>query len=242
LRADYILANPPFNVSEWGVNRVQGDVRLKYGTPPNSNANYMWIQHFIYHLAPNGIAGFVMANGSMSVGGVEGEIRKKIIEDDLVDCVIALPVQLFYTTGIPACLWFVTKNKAQKGHRDRKGETLFIDARKLFRKVDRTHNELTDEHIKQIADTYHAYRGEAELPEYQDIPGFCKVAMLDEIKKHGYVLTPGRYVGTEELEDDAEPFEEKMERLTKQLAEQFRQAEELKEQIKANLEELGYGF
>jgi type I restriction enzyme M protein len=242
LRADYILANPPFNVSEWGADRVQGDVRLKYGTPPNSNANYMWLQHFIYHLAPNGITGFVMANGSMSVGGLEGEIRKKIIEDDLVDCVIALPVQLFYTTGIPACLWFVTKNKAQKGHRDRKGETLFIDARKLFRKVDRTHNELTDEQIKQIADTYHAYRGEAGLPEYQDIPGLCKVSRLEEIRKHGYVLTPGRYVGTEEIEDDAEPFEEKMDRLTKQLAAQFEKSEELKGQIKANLEELGYGF
>jgi type I restriction enzyme M protein len=241
LRADYILANPPFNVSEWGVDRVQGDVRLKYGTPPNSNANYMWIQHFIYHLAPNGIAGFVMANGSMSVGGVEGEIRRKIIEDDLVDCVIALPVQLFYTTGIPACLWFLTKNKAQKGHRDRNGETLFIDARKLFRKVDRTHNELTDEQIKQIADTYHAYRGEVGLSEYQDIPGFCKVATLEEIRKNGHVLTPGRYVGTEEVEDDGEPFEEKMERLTLELAEQFERSEELKGQIKANLEELGYG-
>ena len=177
----------------------------------------------------------------MSVGGIEGEIRKKIIEDDRVDCVIALPVQLFYTTGIPACLWFVTKNKAQKGHRDRKGETLFIDARKLFRKVDRTHNELTDEHIKQIADTYHAFRGEVGMQEYNDIQGFCKVVTLDAIKKHGYVLTPGRYVGTEEVEDDGEPFEEKMVRLTAELAEQFERSEELKVQIKANLEELGYG-
>lgn len=242
LRADYILANPPFNVSEWGVDRVQGDVRLKYGTPPNSNANYMWIQHFIYHLAPNGIAGFVLANGSMSVGGIEGEIRKKIIEDDLVDCMIALPVQLFYTTGIPACLWFIAKNKAQKGYRARKGETLFIDARKIFRKVDRTHNEFTDEHIKKIADIYHAYRGEARLPEYKNIPGFCKVATIEDIKKNGYVLTPGRYVGTEEMEGDGEPFEEKMERLSTQLAEQFEKSEELKKQIKANLEELGYGF
>lgn len=242
LRADYILANPPFNVSEWGVDRVQGDVRLKYGTPPNSNANYIWIQHFIYHLAPNGIAGFVLANGSMSVGGIEGEIRKKIIEDDLVDCMIALPVQLFYTTGIPACLWFIAKNKAQKGHRARKGETLFIDARKIFRKVDRTHNEFTDEHIKKIADIYHAYRGEAGLPEYKNIPGFCKVATIEDIKKNGYVLTPGRYVGTEEMEGDGEPFEEKMERLSTQLAEQFEKSEELKKQIKANLEELGHGF
>lgn len=223
------------------MDRVQGDVRLKYGTPPNSNANYMWIQHFIYHLAPNGIAGFVLANCSMSVGGVEGEIWKKIIKDDLVDCMIALPVQLFYTTGIPACLYFITKNKAQKGHRDRKGETLFIDTRKIFKKVDRTHNEFTDEHIKKIADTYHAYRGEAELPDYNDISGFCKVATIEEIRKNEYVLTPGRYVGTKEVEGDGEPFEEKMERLTAQLAEQFEKSEELKTQIKANMEELGYG-
>ncbi len=242
LRADCILANPPFNVSEWGVDRVQGDVRLKYGTPPNSSANYLWIQHFIYHLAPNGIAGFVMANGSMSVGGIEGEIRKKIIEEDLVDCVIALPMQLFYTTGIPACLWFVTKNKAQNEQRNRRGETLFIDARKLFRKVDRTHNELTDEQIKQIADTYHAHRGEAGMREYENAPGFCKVATLDEIRKNGYVLTPGRYVGTEEVEDDDEPFEEKMQRLVAELAAQFERAEGLRDEIKANLEELGYGF
>lgn len=242
LRADFVITNPPFNAKEWGVNRVQGDVRLKYGTPPNSSANYLWIQHFIYHLAPNGFAGFVMANGSMSVGGIEGEIRKKIIEDDLVDCVIAMPVQLFYTTGIPACLWFVTKNKAQKGHRNRMGETLFIDSRKLFRKVDRTHNELTDVQIKQITDIYHAYRGEADMPEYKDIQGFCKVASLEEIKKHGYVLTPGRYVGTEEVEDDGEPFDEKMVRLTAELAEQFERGNELKMQVKANLEALGYGF
>jgi len=241
LRADFVITNPPFDDTEWGAERVVGDVRLKYGMP-GQYANYMWIQHFIYHLAPNGFAGFVMANGALSVGGQDGEIRRKIIEDDLVDCIIALPVQLFYTTGIPACLWFVTKNKTQKGHRDRRGETLFIDARKLFRKVDRTHNELTDEHIKTIADTYHAYRGEAGMPEYTDISGFCKVATIDEIKENGYVLTPGRYVGTEEIEDDGEPFEEKMERLTAELAELFEKSEELKKQIKANLEEQGYGI
>ena len=241
LRTDYILTNPPFNDTEWGAERVVGDVRLKYGTP-GQYANYMWIQHFIYHLAPNGFAGFVMANGALSVGGQDGEIRRKIIEDDLVDCIIALPVQLFYTTGIPACLWFVTKKKVQKGHRDRRGETLFIDARKMFRKVDRTHNEFTDEHVKTIADAYHAYRGEVGLSEYEDILGFCKVATAEEIQKNGYVLTPGRYVGTEEVEGDGEPFAEKMERLSAQLAEQFDRSELLKEQIKKNLEELGYGF
>jgi type I restriction enzyme M protein len=239
LRTDYILTNPPFNDTEWGAERVVGDVRLKYGMP-GQYANYMWIQHFIYHLAPDGFAGFVMANGALSVSGQDGEIRRKIIENDLVDCIIALPVQLFYTTGIPACLWFVTKNKAQKRHRDRREETLFIDARKMFRKVDRTHNELTDEHIKTIADAYHAYRGEEGLPEYEDIPGFCKVAMIDEIRKNGYVLTPGRYVGTEEVEGDGEPLEEKMERLTAELVEQFDKSEELKDQIKKNLAELGY--
>ena len=225
LRADFIITNPPFDDTEWGADRVVGDVRLKYGMP-GQYANYTWIQHFIYHLAPNGFAGFVMANGALSVGGQDGEIRRKIIEEDLVDCIIALPVQLFYTTGIPACLWFVTKNKAQKGHRDRRGETLFIDARKLFRKVDRTHNEFTDEQIKTIADTYHAYRGETGLSEYTDILGFCKVATVDEIKENGYVLTLGRYVETEETEDDGEPFEEKMERLTAELAELFEKSEE----------------
>jgi len=241
LRTDYILTNPPFNDTEWGAERVVGDVRWKYGMP-GQYANYMWIQHFIYHLAPNGFAGFVMANGALAVGGQDGEIRRKIIEDDLVDCIIALPVQLFYTTGIPACLWFVTKNKAQKGHRNRRAETLFIDARKMFRKVDRTHNELTDGHVKTIADTYHAYRGEEGLPAYKNIAGFCKVATAEEIRKNGYVLTPGRYVGTEEVEGDSQPFVEKMERLTAELDEQFKKSEELKAQIKKNLEELGYGF
>ena len=240
-QADYILTNPPFNDMGWGAERVVGDVRLKYGTP-GQYAHYMWIQQFIYHLAPNGFAGFVMANGALSVGGQDGEIRRKIIEDDLVDCIIALPVQLFYTTGIPACLWFITKSKAQKGHRDRRDETLFINARKMFRKVDRTHNEFTDVHIKTIADTYHAYRGEEGVPAYKDIPGFCKVATIGSISKNEYVLTPGRYVGTEEVEGDGEPFGEKMERLTAELAEQFKKSEELKVQIKKNLEVLGYGL
>lgn len=241
-------------MKEWGAERVVGDVRLKYGHPPNSNANYMWIQHFIHHLAPNGIAGFVMANGSMSVGGAEGEIRKKIIEDDLVDCVIACPPQLFFTTQIPVCLWFATKNKADKAHRDRRGETLFIDARKLFVKISRVQNEFTEEHIAKIASTYHAWRGEnIKSPlhaegwgegqgegEYQDIAGFCKSATLDDIRSHGYVLTPGRYVGTEEVEDDGVPFEEKMARLSASLAEQFNESEELQKKIRANLKELGF--
>ena len=245
LRADFVITNPPFNDTEWGADRVVGDVRWKYGTPDDSSkngGNFAWIQHFIYHIAPNGTAGFVMANGAMSVSDRNGEIRREIIEDDLVDCIIALPTNLFYTTPIGACLWFITKNKAKKGHRDRRGETLFIDARKMFRNVDRTHNEFTDERIKTIADIYHAYRGEEGLSEYEDIAGFCKVATINEIRKNGYVLTPGRYVGTEEVEGDEEPFEEKMERLTAELAVQFEKSEELKEQIKKNLEVFGYGY
>jgi type I restriction enzyme M protein len=216
-------------------------VRWRYGLPPDNNANYAWIQHFIHHLSPIGRAGFVMANGSMSVGNVEGEIRRRIVDDDLVDCMVALPGQLFYTTSIPVCLWFLAKSKSGKGQRDHRGETLFIDARKLFRKVDRTHNELTGEHVARIADTYHAWRGEPGLPAYQDIPGFCRSATLDEIRAHGFVLTPGRYVGAEEIEDDDEPFEEKMARLVETLEEQFAESARLEEQIRVNLKKLGYG-
>lgn len=242
LRADYIITNPPFNMKDWGAARVAGDVRLRFRQPPNSNANYMWIQHFIHHLAPNGRAGFVMANGSLSVGGIEGEIRKGIIEADLVDCIVACPPQLFFTTGIPVSLWFIAKNKNEtvKGCRNRRGETLFIDARKLFQKISRTQNEFTKEHIEQIANIYRAWRGEPEADEYEDVPGFCKSATPDDMRSHGYALTPGRYVGTEDIEDDNEPFEEKMERMTAELAEQFRQAEELKKRIRASLEEVGY--
>ena len=239
LRADYILANPPFNMSDWGGERLQNDVRWKYGVPPKGNANFAWVQHFIYHLAPNGIAGFVLANGSMSsMTGGEGEIRKNIVEADLVDCMVALPSQLFYNTMIPACLWFITKNKNDGKFRDRRGEVLFIDARKMGVMVDRRHRELTDEEIKKIADTYHAWRGEGG--EYKDIPGFCKSATIEEIRKHNYILTPGRYVGFPEEEEDDEPFDEKMARLTKELAEQFQKSRELEEEIRRNLEKIGW--
>ncbi|HEC88901.1 MAG TPA: SAM-dependent DNA methyltransferase [Thermoplasmata archaeon] len=241
LRADYILANPPFNMSDWGGERLQNDVRWKYGIPPKGNANFAWVQHFIYHLAPNGIAGFVLANGSMSsMTGGEGEIRKNIVEADLVDCMVALPSQLFYNTMIPACLWFITKNKNDGKFRDRRGEVLFIDARKMGVMVDRRHRKLTDEEIKKIADTYHAWRGEGGT--YEDIPGFCKSATIEKIRKHNYILTPGRYVGFEEEEEDTEPFDEKMARLTKELAEQFKKSKELEEEIRRNLEDVGYGL
>jgi len=245
LKADFILANPPFNMSDWGGQRLKEDVRWKFGVPPASNANYAWIQHFIHHLAPTGIAGFVMANGSMSTAtSGEGEIRKNIIEADLVDCMIALPGQLFYTTQIPVCLWFVTRFKKadrKRGLRDRQGETLFIDARKMGQLIDRVHRELTDEEIEKIASVYHAWRSEKHTDEYEDVPGFCRSATIEEIKGHGYVLTPGRYVGAEEVEDDGVPFDEKMIELTAKLYEQFAQARQLEARIRKNLEALGYG-
>jgi type I restriction enzyme M protein len=246
LKADYILANPPFNISDWWNEKLAEDVRWQYGTPPKGNANYAWIEHIIHHLAPNGMAGFVLANGSMSSNqSGEGEIRKALIASDLVDCMIALPGQLFYTTQIPACLWFVARDKSGKptaGHkscRNRKGETLFIDARKLGTLIDRRHRELTDEELARIAGTYQAWRGEPGADQYEDVPGFCKSATLEEIASHGYVLTPGRYVGAEELEDDDEPFEEKMERLTKKLDAQFEESAKLEAAIRENLKALG---
>jgi type I restriction-modification system DNA methylase subunit len=203
LRADFILANPPFNMSDWGGERLREDARWKYGIPPVNNANYAWIQHFIHHLSPTGVSGFVMANGSMSTNTTsEGEIRKNIIEADLVDCMIALPGQLFYTTQIPVCLWFVARNKKNGKFRDRRGHTLFIDARKLGSLIDRTHKDFSEEEIDKVAATYHAWRGEKDAGEYNDVPGFCKSATTDEIREHGYVLTPGRYVGAAEIEDD----------------------------------------
>jgi type I restriction enzyme M protein len=199
------------------------------------------VQHYIHHLSPTGIAGFVLANGSMSSNTAgEGKIRKSIVEADLVDCMIALPGQLFYNTGIPACLWFVTRDKQNNKFRDRRDEVLFIDAREMGFLRDRTHRELTDEEIKQIADTYHAWRGEDIGFTYKDVPGFCKSANLEEIAKHDHILTPGRYVGFAEEEEDDGPFEEKMERLTTQLAEQFRESRELEERIKENLKGIGY--
>jgi len=258
LRADFILANPPFNVSDWKGELLREDVRWRYGIPPVSNANFAWVQHFIHHLSPNGIAGFVLANGSMSSNrSGEGEIRKNIIEADLVDCMIALPGQLFYTTPIPACLWFITRNKKNSRFRDRRGQTLFIDVRKMGHLIDRTHREFSDEEITRIVHTYHAWRTSSPMGEdtskppsplagegrgegigYADIPGFCKSATLEEIRSHGYVLTPGRYVGAEDVADDDEPFNEKMKRLTLKLEGQFAEGTGLEKAIKANLRNL----
>jgi type I restriction enzyme M protein len=242
LKADFILANPPFNISDWGGERLQGDKRWQYGAPPRGNANFAWVQHIVHHLAPAGVAGFVLANGSMSSNqSGEGEIRKNLVEADLVDCMVALPGQLFYSTPIPACLWFLARDRQNGKLRDRCGQVLFIDARKLGRMVDRTHRDLTDEDIARIADTYHAWHGEKGAGEYADVPGLCKSATLDELRQHGYVLTPGRYVGAEAIEDDGEPFDERMKHLTATLREQQAVAGKLDAAIAANLRELGYG-
>ena len=242
LRADYILANPPFNVSDWGGDRLRDDRRWEYGVPPAGNANFAWVQHFLYHLAPRGTAGFVLANGSMSSNqSGEGEIRKNLIEADLVDCIVALPGQLFRSTQIPACLWFLSRGRTNGEHRDRRGETLFIDARKLGHMIDRTRRDLSPEDIARVANTYHAWRGKEGLDEYVDVPGFCKSASLEEVRKHGHVLTPGRYVGAEPQPDDGEPFEEKMARLAAQWREQQAEAKRLDAAIEANLQRLGFG-
>jgi len=255
LRADYVIANPPFNDSDWF--RKDDDVRWQYGVPPKGNANFAWVQHFIHHLAPNGYAGFVLANGSMSSNqSGEGEIRKALIEADLVDCMVALPGQLFYSTQIPVCLWFLAKNKSglpspagrgaggegvpAKRLRDRRQQTLFIDARKMGTLIDRVHRELTDTDIEKITSTYHAWRGDQDAGQYEDIAGFCKSATTADIAAHGHVLTPGRYVGAEEVEDDGDPFEEKMPRLVAELHAQFAESAKLEQAIKANLRGLGY--
>ena len=284
LKADFILANPPFNVSDWGGERLTDDKRWQYGAPPRRNANFAWVQHMVHHLAPAGAAGFVLANGSLSSGqSGEGEIRKNLVEADLVDCMIALPGQLFYSTQIPACLWFLARDRGNGRFRDRRGEVLFIDARKLGRMVDRTHRELTDDDIARIAETYHAWRGGTAVPAteapqaadrgrgrdrrtasrskrrlhpvptppkesrgdgappYADVPGFCKSAPLEDIRKHGHVLTPGRYVGTEAEKDDGEPFEEKMKRLAADLRAQQTEGARLDAAIAENLKRLGFG-
>lgn len=255
LRADYILANPPFNVSDWGGEKLEQDARWKYGIPPAGNANYAWISHMLYHLAPTGVMGTVLANGSMSSNtGGEGDIRRNLLEADLVECMVALPGQLFFNTQIPVCLWFLRKQKK------RKGEVLFIDARNLGFMADRTRREFTDADIAKIADTYHAWRADEFAPRlsssplagevaqsadggnkkpYVDEKGFCKSATLDEIKANDYVLTPGRYVGVAETEEDDEAFSAKMARLTAELTEQIIQSEKLDKEIKANLEKLG---
>jgi type I restriction enzyme M protein len=236
LRADYVLANPPFNDSDWGGERLVDDVRWKYGVPPTGNANFAWVQHFIHHLAPGGLAGFVLANGSMSSNqSGEGEIRRAIVEADLVDCMIALPGQLFYSTGIPVCLWFVTRDKRARGFRDRRGELLFIDARKLGRMIDRTQRELTDDDIAKIAGAYHAWRGDKGAAAYADVAGFCKSATLDEVRAHQHVLTPGRYVGAEEVEEDGEGFEATFPKLVAKLEEQFAAAECLARETRERL-------
>lgn len=242
LRADFVLANPPFNMKKWGVASVADDVRWDYGTPPDGNANYAWIQHFAHHLSPTGRAGFVMANGSLSAGGAEGKIREAIVRADLVDCVVALPPQLFFTTGIPVCLWFLDRDKLSGTERDRTGETLFVDARKLGEKISRTQIELSDAEIERIARTYHCWRGQAEYDDesYADEAGFCSSARVEEIEGHGFVLTPGRYVGTaEDYENDGEPFEEKLARLTAELEEQFAEGERLQEAVRAALSRMG---
>lgn len=252
LKADYIMANPPFNQSQWREkNELEDDARWAgYTVPPTGNANYAWILHMLSKLSENGTAGFVLANGSMSSNtSGEGEIRQQMIDKDLVDCMIALPGQLFYTTQIPVCLWFVTKNKKEdkaKGYRNREGETLFIDARNMGTMTDRTHKELTSEDIAHIAGTYHTWRNAChseqseESPQYKDVPGYCKAATLDEIKANDYVLTPGRYVGVEEAEDDGISFEDKMQTLSVLLKKQMSQSEQLDNDIKANLKLLGY--
>jgi type I restriction enzyme M protein len=244
LRADYVLANPPFNDSDWKGEMLREDIRWKFGVPPVGNANFAWVQHFIYHLSPKGIAGFVLANGSMSSNtSGEGEIRKNIVESDLVDCMVALPSQLFYNTMIPACLWFIARDKQNSGFRDRRGETLFIDVRKLGVMVDRRHRELTDEDIKKIANTYHAWRGElvaGQKVEYKDIPGFCKAVRLDEVRKQGYMLTPGRYIDSDDVEEDNEDFEEKIQQLTSAFAGQLAEEEKLNAEIRKHLSNMGY--
>lgn len=242
LRADFILANPPFNVKDWGGERLTEDKRWKYGTPPKGNANFAWVQHIVHHLAPSGTAGFVLANGSMSSAqSGEGEIRKNLIEAGLVDCMVALPGQLFYSTQIPACLWFLARDRSNGKFRNRQEEILFIDARGLGRMVDRTHRELTDGDITRIADTYHAWRSGEDGGDYSDVPGFCRSAPLDEVRKHGHVLTPGRYVGAPPQKEDDEPFEEKMKRLVIQLCEQQADSAKLDSEIAKNLEVLGFG-
>lgn len=238
LKADYILANPPFNVSEWGGERLQNDKRWVHGIPPKGNANFAWVQHMVHHLAPSGTAGFVLANGSMSSNqSGEGDIRKSLVEAELVDCMVALPGQLFYSTQIPACLWFLSRDRV---NHQRRGKVLFIDARRMGRMLDRTHRELTDDDISKISGTYRSWRGDHGTSRYVDMPGFCKSVKLKDIRKHEHILTPGRYVGIEPQPDDGEPFEEKMSRLVAQWAEQQAESRKLDDIIIKNIESLGF--
>jgi type I restriction enzyme M protein len=242
LKADYVLANPPFNDSDWRGELLKDDRRWVYGVPPTGNANFAWVQHFINHLAPDGVAGFVLANGSMSSSqSGEGQIRRNIVEADLVDCMVAMPGQLFYSTQIPVCLWFLARDKGSGRFRDRRGETLFIDARNLGSIVDRRHRDLNDEEIARIAGVYHSWRGDPGAADYEDERGFCRSAMIDEIRGHGHVLTPGRYVGPADAAADDEPFEDKMTRLVDALREQVDEGRRLDALIEANLQEIGFG-
>jgi type I restriction enzyme M protein len=239
---DFAMANPPFNISDWWQPSLEGDVRWTYGTPPQNNANFAWLQHILYHLAPRGTAGVVLANGSMaSQQSGEGEIRRALIERDQVDCMVALPGQLFYSTQIPACLWFLARDKSANGHRDRRGEILFIDARKLGHMVDRTRREFSAADIARIAETYHRWRGKpvaasaAGLEPYVDEPGFCRSVSLEEIRGYGYVLTPGQYVGAADVEDDGVSFAEKLSELRARLAEQFERGHSIESKIEMAL-------
>jgi type I restriction enzyme M protein len=243
LKADYIMANPPFNVSVWGGERLRKDARWKFGAPPVGNANFAWVQHIIHHLSPAGTAGFVLANGSMSSNtGSEREIRQRMVEADLLDCMVALPGQLFYTTQIPVCLWFLARDKRNGRLRDRRGQTVFIDARKMGRMVSRVQRTLTEADISSIARTYHSWRGEPDAGVYEDVPGFCKSATLEEIGHHSFTVAPGRFVGTEDMVDEeGEPFEERMSRLVATLEKQFADSEQLEAAIRSNLVGLGYG-
>lgn len=243
LKADYVLANPPFNISDWWNASLEGDKRWQYGQPPAGNANYAWLQHILWHLKPTGHAGVVLANGSMSSNqSGEGEIRRRMIEADVVECMVALPPQLFFNTQIPACLWFLTRDKTAHG-RNRQGEFLFVDARKLGRLENRVHRIFDEADVEKIASAVHRWRQDGEFDgAYEDVPGFCRAVRLTEIQEHGYVLTPGRYVGAEEVEDDDEAFAEKMERLTAQLAEQMARGAELDAVIRQKLGALGYGI
>jgi type I restriction enzyme M protein len=239
LKADYILANPPFNDSDWSGELLQNDPRWQYGTPPTGNANFAWMQHMIYHLSPKGVMALVLANGSLSSNtSNEGEIRKNVIEADLVDCIVALPKQLFYNTGIPACLWFVSRKRTGNGDRKRTGEILFIDASELGRMEDRTHRVFDEEDLEKISQTYQQWR--VKDGEYEDVKGFCKSATLEEVEKHGHVLTPGRYVGIPDEEDDGIPFEEKMTTLTSELSEQMQKEQEMNDEIKKQLKKVDF--
>lgn len=239
LRANYILANPPFNVKDWGGDRLVDDKRWQYGAPPKGNANFAWVQHMVHHLAPGGIAGFVLANESMSSNqSGEGEIRRNLVEANLVDCMVALPGQLFYSTQIPACLWFLARDRSGGKDRDRRGEILFIDARALGRMIDRTHRELTQEEISRIAETYRSWRGNE--PEYLDDPGFCRCISVEELREHNHVLTPGRYVGAPQEEDDRVPFKAKMDLLVNELREQQKEGAKLDAAIATNMSKLGF--